>query len=81
MAADMPSRDAQSTHCVDEIKVDSHVASNPNTANNANNGYFSPQYSRSWGYNHTGDCILTIKRTESGRPNEHNNADTRDTWP
>eukprot|EP00966_Prymnesium_polylepis_P181105 4194755-Prymnesium_polylepis.1 len=30
---------------------------------------------------HAGDCVLTIKRTESGRPNKHNNADTRDTWP
>eukprot|EP00966_Prymnesium_polylepis_P119735 2767203-Prymnesium_polylepis.1 len=27
---------------------------------------------------HTGDCVLTIKRTESGRPNKHNNTDTGD---
>eukprot|EP00966_Prymnesium_polylepis_P270389 6246086-Prymnesium_polylepis.1 len=32
-------------------------------------------------YSCTGDCVLTIKRTESGCPNTHNNADTRDTWP
>eukprot|EP00966_Prymnesium_polylepis_P206489 4784389-Prymnesium_polylepis.1 len=26
---------------------------------------------------HNGDCVLTIKLTESGRPNKHNTADTR----
>eukprot|EP00966_Prymnesium_polylepis_P091250 2111855-Prymnesium_polylepis.1 len=27
---------------------------------------------------HTSDCVLTIKRTESGRPNKHNDADPRE---